>query len=88
MMFWTKSPGLPCLSSTRDGFPVYGPQENASLVSESSLDSCRGHVGATTEFGTVYHYHVKALENITTNTEDAYIIGCFSGTVGPAVTSN
>lgn len=76
------------LGFMRDGFPIYGPQESGTLVSESSLDSCRGHVGTTSEFGAVYHYHVKALENITANTEDAYIIGCFSGTVGPAVTSN
>ena len=76
------------LGFMRDGFPVFGPEENNSTVSDSDLDSCRGHVGQTAEFGNVYHYHVKALETITENTEDAYIIGCFSGTVGPAVTTN
>lgn len=42
-----------------DGFPVYGPQENGSLVSNSNLDAYHGHKHATTEYpGGIYHYHI------------------------------
>ncbi|OMP80883.1 hypothetical protein BW716_02415 [[Flexibacter] sp. ATCC 35208] len=61
-----------------DGFPVYGPEENGSAVSESSLDAYHGHTAATAEYPNgIYHYHV-------TNT-DPYINGSgFYGTPGTA----
>lgn len=45
-----------------DGFPVYGPEENGSSVSESSLDAYHGHTSVTADYpnGT-YHYHVTAV---------------------------
>jgi hypothetical protein len=59
-----------------DGFPVYGPEENGSPVTNNMLDAYHGHSGATTEFPNgIYHYHI-------TNT-DPYINGSgFYGTPG------
>jgi hypothetical protein len=59
-----------------DGFPVYGPEENGSLVTNAQLDAYHGHIHATTEFPNgIYHYH------ITSN--DPYINGNgFYGTPG------
>jgi len=59
-----------------DGFPVYGPEENNSLVLNSQLDAYHGHSHATPEYpGGIYHYHI-------TNT-DPYINGSgFYGTPG------
>ena len=64
-----------------DGFPIYGPKEQSTglLIKDVDLDSCRGHVGQTDEFGFVYHYHMKPFEDIQLNEDDAYMIGCFSG---------
>lgn len=57
-----------------DGFPVYGPQDADGSV-PSSLDSCNGHVGTTSEFPAgIYHYHVTSAP--------PYIAGCFYGTPG------
>ena len=70
------------LGFARDGFPIYGPQESGENIEDSDLDSCRGHVSTTSDFGEVYHYHVKPFEDIQENTEDSYIIGCYSGTKG------
>ena len=51
-----------------DGFPVYGPEENGSAVTNSDLDQYHGHFSATSEYpGGIYHYHV-------TN-DDPYING-------------
>jgi len=42
-----------------DGFPVYGPEENGTLVAEASLDAWHGHKHATTDFPAgIYHYHI------------------------------
>lgn len=57
-----------------DGFPVYGPEENGSAV--SNLDAYHGHTHATADYPNgIYHYHI-------TNT-DPYINGNgFFGTPG------
>lgn len=57
-----------------DGFPVYGTiDENGSAPSD--LDSCNGHVGATTDYPQgLYHYHVTSAP--------PYISGCFHGKPG------
>jgi hypothetical protein len=59
-----------------DGFPVYGPYENGSAVSD--LDEYHGHTGVTTDYPDgIYHYHI-------TNT-DPYINGNgYYGTPGTA----
>lgn len=59
-----------------DGFPVYGPEENGSVVANASLDAYHGHTGATADYPNgIYHYH------ITSN--DPYINGNgFYGTPG------
>lgn len=59
-----------------DGFPVYGPEENGSAVTNAMLDACHGHTHATADFPNgIYHYHI-------TNT-DPYINGSgFYGTAG------
>ena len=42
-----------------DGFPVYGPMENGSRVSNSELDDYHGHFHATNEYPEgIYHYHI------------------------------
>ena len=57
-----------------DGFPVYGTIDESGDA-PSGLDSCNGHVGATTDYpqGT-YHYHVTSAP--------PYISGCFHGAAG------
>lgn len=59
-----------------DGFPVYGPMENGTLVQESALDAYHGHKHATAEYPNgIYHYHITAT--------DPYINGNgFFGTPG------
>lgn len=59
-----------------DGFPVYGPEENGTAVTNAMLDAYHGHTHATAEFPAgIYHYHI-------TNT-DPYINGSgFYGTPG------
>jgi len=59
-----------------DGFPVYGPMENGTAVSESSLDDYHGPTAATVDYPSgIYHYHVTSL--------DPYINGNgFFGTPG------
>ncbi len=51
-----------------DGFPLYGPEEDGSNVTNADLDQYHGHSHATDEYpnGT-YHYHIT--------TEDPYING-------------
>ena len=42
-----------------DGFPVYGPIENGSIVSNADLDTYHGHFGNTAEYPEgIYHYHI------------------------------
>ncbi|MBL0024077.1 MAG: YHYH protein [Saprospiraceae bacterium] len=43
-----------------DGFPVYGPYENGTKITQSMLDSYNGHVSATEDYPNdkIYHYHV------------------------------
>jgi len=59
-----------------DGFPVYGPEENGKVVTNSDLDAYHGHNHATADFPDgIYHYHITS--------EDPYINGDgFFGTAG------
>jgi YHYH protein len=59
-----------------DGFPVYGPEENGSPVTNAMLDAYHGHSHATTEFPNgIYHYHI--------NNTDPYLNGSgYYGTPG------
>ena len=51
-----------------DGFPVYGPFENGSEVTNNNLDEFHGHLGVTTDFPDgIYHYHITS--------QDPYING-------------
>ncbi len=51
-----------------DGFPVYGPIENGSEVTNNDLDDYHGHAGVTADFPNgIYHYHIT--------TQDPYING-------------
>ncbi len=46
-----------------DGFPVYGPVENGSTITNNDLDEYHGHHGPTAEFpGGIYHYHITATD--------------------------
>jgi hypothetical protein len=41
-----------------DGFPVYGPEENGSVVTNADLDNYHGHKHATADYPDgIYHYH-------------------------------
>ncbi len=59
-----------------DGFPVYGPEENGDVVTNSDLDSYHGHFGVKEDYPSgVYHYHFT--------TESPYLNGDgFYGTPG------
>ncbi len=59
-----------------DGFPVYGPEKNGSVVTNAMLDVYHGHTHATTEYPNgIYHYHITST--------DPYINGSgFYGTAG------
>jgi hypothetical protein len=59
-----------------DGFPVYGPQENGQLVTNSQLDTYHGHKTATADYPNgIYHYHITST--------DPYLNGSgFYGTAG------
>lgn len=59
-----------------DGFPVYGPEENDAIVTNTMLDAYHGHTHATEDYPTgIYHYHI-------TDT-DPYLNGSgFYGTPG------
>lgn len=51
-----------------DGFPVYGPLENGTLLTSTDLDEFHGHFGITDDFPNgIYHYHITA--------DDPYING-------------
>ncbi len=51
-----------------DGFPVYGPVENETTVTNSDLDEYHGHFGPTDDFPDgIYHYHITD--------EDPYLNG-------------
>jgi len=42
-----------------DGFPVYGPMENGTTLSNDDLDEYHGHCGTTADFPDgIYHYHI------------------------------
>ncbi len=44
-----------------DGFPVYGPMENGTTVSNADLDEFHGHTGVTSDYPNgIYHYHTTA----------------------------
>ena len=52
-----------------DGFPVYGPVENGSTITNADLDDYHGHTSATADFPNgIYHYHI-------TPNQDPYING-------------
>jgi len=59
-----------------DGFPVYGPEENGTTITNADLDDYHGHTSVTVDFPEgIYHYHI-------TN-EDPYLNGNgFFGTAG------
>ena len=59
-----------------DGFPVYGPIENGTLVTNNILDAYHGHTGTTVDYPNgSYHYHITDA--------DPYINGSgFYGTPG------
>jgi len=59
-----------------DGFPVYGPEENNTTITNAMLDAYHGHTSATADYPNgIYHYHI-------TNT-DPYINGSgYYGTPG------
>lgn len=59
-----------------DGYPVYGPQDEAgTIITSADLDECSGHVGATPEFPDgIYHYHL-------TEDRSPYSIDCYHGVV-------
>ncbi|MGB8191880.1 MAG: YHYH protein [Chitinophagaceae bacterium] len=59
-----------------DGFPVYGPIENGTTITNASLDAYHGHTHATADFPNgIYHYHVTS--------NDPYINGSgYYGTPG------
>ena len=66
----------------KDGFPIYGPHEYSTQSKPTDLDECGGHFSNTgnssvSEFGEIYHYHVKAHEDITSS--HGALIGCYSG---------
>ncbi|MGB1103362.1 MAG: YHYH protein [Crocinitomicaceae bacterium] len=51
-----------------DGFPVYGPMEDGTLITNEELDEYHGHSHATVDFPEgIYHYHITS--------EDPYING-------------
>jgi YHYH protein len=42
-----------------DGFPVYGPEENGAIVTNTMLDAYHGHSSVTTDYPNgIYHYHI------------------------------
>ena len=59
-----------------DGFPVYGPEENGSIIISSDLDNYHGHSHGTSDFPSgIYHYHLTA--------DDPYLNGSgYYGTPG------
>lgn len=59
-----------------DGFPVYGPEENGTTVTNAMLDAYHGHTSVTADYPNgIYHYHIT----IT----DPYLNGSgFYGTAG------
>lgn len=59
-----------------DGFPLYGPKENGTTITNADLDVYHGHTGVTADYPDgIYHYHITA--------EDPYINGDgFYGTAG------
>jgi hypothetical protein len=59
-----------------DGFPVYGPMENNSVITNAQLDAYHGHTAATPDYPAgIYHYHITS--------SDPYINGNgFYGTPG------
>jgi hypothetical protein len=57
-----------------DGFGIFGTYENGSVVQNTDLDQCHGHVHTIVWSGlpmSLYHYHVTA--------ETPYTLGCFRG---------
>ncbi|MER3463099.1 MAG: YHYH protein [Chitinophagaceae bacterium] len=59
-----------------DGFPVYGPEENGTTVTNAMLDAYHGHTSVTADYTAgIYHYHITST--------DPYINGSgFYGTPG------
>ena len=43
-----------------DGFPIYGPEENGSIVQSIDIDKHNGHTHSTKDFPNgIYHYHMN-----------------------------
>ena len=58
-----------------DGFPIYGPTEQATGQFPSDLDELNGHSHSTNEYNDgTYHYHATA--------DSPYLIGGFKGNYG------
>jgi hypothetical protein len=59
-----------------DGFPVYGPEENGTAVTNATLDAYHGHTTVTADYPAgIYHYHITST--------DPYLNGSgFYGTAG------
>lgn len=66
----------------QDGFPVYGNKDTSgAVITNSNLDECSGHTGATPEFPDgIYHYHL-------TDDEAPYSIDCYHGEITTTSTS-
>lgn len=44
-----------------DGFPVYGPEENGTILTNADLDTYHGHTSVTADYPAgIYHYHITA----------------------------
>ena len=51
-----------------DGFPVYGPEEDGSTITNDDLDAFHGHSHPTADYPNgIYHYHITS--------DDPYING-------------
>lgn len=46
-----------------DGFPVYGPEENGTTVTNAMLDAYHGHTSVTADYPNgIYHYHITSTD--------------------------
>ncbi|KAA5537010.1 YHYH protein [Taibaiella lutea] len=46
-----------------DGFPVYGPTENGTTITNDNLDEYHGHTSVTADYPNgIYHYHITAAD--------------------------
>lgn len=46
-----------------DGFPVYGPEENGTTITNAMLDAYHGHTSVTADYPNgIYHYHITSTD--------------------------